>query len=374
MIVPTRNILADNATKTFTSFPEVAGTNVLRWKNPNGFNASWAVQVGETGEQQTEIINLGVQTPAGTAGSFISNTLYPHPENTPLYAIKYDQVVFEVSTAGTLGTAAPLTNGTLNLQINNLLTRFDDTNGSTAYAYKTYFRSSSLSVNSTESDWITFAGFSFYSLANLRDRSRSRLWNGKYLSDDVLTDWINEWKDELTNAAIAVNEDYSLGTTNVSFGTNGLGTITNTDFKQLKRVWITYNGQDNFQSQKMDSNVIWPNQVFNASQPHHYYQGDSVIVINPAQSGGTAGLEYYKLNTRLVEDTDELPVPMRGYTKSFNDYLEGLALKKDGKYTESLGPLSDAAKGKAQFIVELSPRDKSGPDYIQITEPLSGDY
>lgn len=373
MIIPTRNILADNAPKTFTTFPEIAGTNILRWNNPSGFNASWAIQVGETGEQQSEIVILGASTPSGTAGTLTANTLYPHPTNTPLYAIKYDQVVFERSTAGTLGTAIPLSGGTVTLQVDGNVTQFDDTSGSTSYAYKTFFRSSALSVNSTESDWITSSGFSFYSLAALRNRAKDRLWNANYLSDLLLNDWVNEWKDELTNGIISLNEDYALGTVDVAFGTAGLGTITTADFKQVKRIWTTFNGVDYFKSTKMDSNDYIPNQTFSTMMPYHYYQGDTVLGIQPNGQAGTARLEFYRFGTTMVNDTDELPQPFRSYTKTFMDYMENLALKKDGKYQESQGPLQEANIGKARFIIEMTPRDKTGPQYVDLVEPIDGD-
>ncbi|WP_460996725.1 hypothetical protein, partial [Staphylococcus aureus] len=70
-----------------------------------------------------------------------------------------------------------------------------------------------LVVNSTESDWITSAGFSFYSLGALRQRAKDKLVNASFITDDSLfNDWANEWKDEMANAVIAVNEDYSMGT------------------------------------------------------------------------------------------------------------------------------------------------------------------
>ena len=56
MIIKTTNNLTINAPRTYLTNPEVSGTNVIRWKNPNGFNASWAIQLGETGEEQTEVI------------------------------------------------------------------------------------------------------------------------------------------------------------------------------------------------------------------------------------------------------------------------------------------------------------------------------
>ena len=101
MIIRTQNNLTVNAPKTFLTHDEVAGTGILRWRNAAGFTASWAVQVGETGEEQTEILLLGTATPAGTAGTLTANTSFAHPADTPIYGIKYNQVVYERSTAGT---------------------------------------------------------------------------------------------------------------------------------------------------------------------------------------------------------------------------------------------------------------------------------
>ena len=46
----------------------------------------------------------------------------------------------------------------------------------------------------------------------------------------------------MNNAAIQVDESYSLGSTNAAFGTSGLGTITTEDFKEIKKLWVTYDG------------------------------------------------------------------------------------------------------------------------------------
>src|SRR3990172_11443318 len=132
------NNLSQNAVKTYTSFNEVSGTGNLRWKNPSGFSASWAVQVGETGEEQSEILLLGTATPAGTAGTFTANTVYEHPADTPIYSIKYNQVVFARSTDGTAGTATAL--GTVNIDPSQPFTQYDDTTSASGYAYKTYYR------------------------------------------------------------------------------------------------------------------------------------------------------------------------------------------------------------------------------------------
>lgn len=373
MIIQTRNILTENAPKTYTSVAVASGGGTIGWKNPAGFGASWAIQLGETGEEQSEVVVLSGDTPAGTAGTLSGTLLYSHPADTPIYGIKYDQIVFERSTAGTSGTATPMTGGTVTIQADGTVTQFDDTSGAASYAYRTYFRSSGLAVNSTESDWITSGGFSFYSLAAMRDRARGRLWNADYLTDQFLNDGINEWKDQMTNAVVSVNEEYAMGTVDIPFGTAGLGTITTSDFKQAKRVWITFNGSDYFKSTRVDSNSFDPDQIFNTTMPVHYYQGDTILGVKPDGQAGTARLEFYRFGTTMVNDTDELPLPFRSYTKSFMDYLENLALKKDQKYQEARDPKRDADAEKLLFKAEMTPRDKSGQQYVDIVEPTSGE-
>ncbi len=373
MIIKVKNSLSDNAVYTFLTNTESAGTSVLRWKNPSGFSASWAMQVGKTGEEQTEVVLLGASTPAGTAGTLTANTLYEHPADTPIYAIKYNQVVFERSTAGTAGTATPMTGGTLTLQSDHDYTQFDDTSGASTYAYKAYYRNSVLAVNSTESDWLTPSGFTFYSLAKLRERIKEKLWSDNFVTDDMVTNWINEWQEKVRNVAIGVNEDYALGTMDVAFGTSDLGTITATDFKQIRRMDITYDGSNWQLATKMDSNDWLPNQNYSETDPRFYMKGESVFGVKPANSGGTARILYYNLAIQLVNDTDELPVSMRGYTKSFVDYGLAQALGKDSKNAEAGKKENDAMIELDRFKREIAPRNKTGVTMVQILETVSGD-
>lgn len=367
MIVKSRNTLAINVPKTFTTHLEAASVSVLRWKNPNGFIKSWGVQVGETGEEQTEVLILSTDTVAGTAGTFTANTLYEHPANTPLYAIRYDKVVFERSDTGTAGDATPITNGTITYQADNEFTQFDDPSGTPAHAYKTLFRASVLGENSIESDFITSAGFSFYSLSSMRQRVRDKLWNAEFIKDDIVIDnWVNEWKEEMINSAIDVNEDYSLGTVDVAFGTSGLGTITESDFKQMRRVWITYNGADYFRAQKKEQTQFLPNEIFNSTHPVFYMQGDDVFGVEP-KGLGTARIVYYSLGTTLVNDTDELPLSMRGYTKSFVEYGQIQAQYKDNKMTILEKKAAEVGL-KDEFKKQLVPRNKTGQTMVDIVE------
>lgn len=371
-LIRARNTLDQQASFTYTSYPEVAGTNVLRWKNPAGFGASWAVQVGATGIPQSEIVLLGVSTPAGTAGTLTANTAYEHPSDTPLFAIKYDQIVFERSTVGTAGTATPLSGGTVTLQVDSPYTVFDDTTGSVSYAYRTYFRSSVLGVNSAESDWITPAGFTFYSLAKIRDRVRGRLYNSDFLQDSDIDNFTNEWLQMMHNAQVDVNEDYGLGTVGIAFGANvELGTVTSTDFRGgFKRVW-SVDASGTFPATKMDSNSFSPSRVFNNTNPYFYMQGDSIIGRKPSETAGTFIVEYNKQTPILVNDTDEIPVPMQSYTKSFVDYGHAMALHKDNKDGSKFEASALAQLG--DFKQKITPRNTTSATMIDIVESTGDD-
>lgn len=373
MIIKTINNLHEGAPKTRLSFTEVSGTNVLRWENPNAFDASWAIQVGEVGEEQTEVVLLGTATPSGTAGTLTANTLYEHPADTPLYGIKYNQVVFLKSTTGTGGTATAITGGTKTYQADHLYTFYDDTTGTSTDAFRVQFRNSVLDIVTTVSDWLTTSGFSFYSLAKIRERVKAKLWNAEFLDDTTIDDWINEWREELANSVVNVNEDYALGTVNVGFGTDGLGTITTADFSQIRRVWVTYNGVDRYQSTKANINDFMPNQIFNTVHPYHAFQGDNIIKVMPSDTSGTAELIFYRFGTTLVNDTDELPVSMRSYSRSFVDYVVAQALYKDQKDSSADRKMAVLNAQKDEFVSNLGGRDKSGPTYIDIVEPTEGD-
>ena len=192
------------------------------------------------------------------------------------------------------------------------------------------------------------------------------------LKDDTIDEWVNEWKDEMVNEVIQTNEDYSIGTIEIGFGTDGLGTITTGDFNQVRRVWVTYNGQDRFQSIKQNVNDFLPNEVFSSAHPFHNFRGDDIIEVRPTESGGTMELTFYRFGTTLVNDTDVLPLPMRPYTKSFVDYVVANALYKDQKDNSGDRRMAMAVAAKKEFLQNLAPRDKSGPTSIDLVEPTSG--
>src|SRR3990167_6626611 len=113
-----------------------------------------------------------------------------------------------------------------------------------------------------------------------------------------------------------------------------------------------------------------PTQIFSEQVPFYYMQGDNVIGRRPSDNSGTINVWYYKLNPILVDDEDSLPVPMRGYTNGFVNYALAQAYYKDNKKEMGDGKLGEANNTMKKFVNESTPRDKSGPSYIELVESI----
>ena len=74
----------------------------------------------------------------------------------------------------------------------------------------------------------------------------------------------------------------------------------------------------------------------------------------------------------MVNDTDVLPLPMRSMTDKFVDYNLLQAQYKDSKVT-FIEKKSIEESLVADVAAILTPRDKSGPQYIDLVESISGE-
>lgn len=370
MIIKTFNNLQEDAPKTYLASSIAAAATVYPTRNTAGFTTQYAIQIGETGQEFSEVL-VGTVTNIGTITGAASN--YAHPADTPIYNIKWNQVVFQKSTTGTSGSATSITDGTVTYQADSPFTQFDDSAAVSADAFRTRFRNSVLGSQTGQSDWQVPTGFTFYSLAKLRERVKEKLWSSNYLTNSVIDNWINEWKDEMVTAAISTNEDYSMGTVDVGFGTAGLGTVTTADFSQIRRFEVTYNGNDFYLSTRKTVNDFLPNQTFLSTHPYHNWRGDTIFQVRPPESGGTARISFYRFGTTMVNDTDELPLPLRAYTKSFIDYTLGQAYLKDNKsdYYEKMMIVANGAKNT--FLSQITNRDKSSVQMIDLVESITSD-
>ena len=377
MLIQIKNTLdsADSIQQSYLASSIVAGGTALPLRNINGMNAQWALQLGRTGEEEAEIaINLGA---SGTVANLNTATRFGHNSDTPVYAIHYDQVILLRSTSGTVGTASPV--GTIPITPDSIYTEYNDTSGAIGYAYQAQYYNSYSGDMSGTSSWFTPGGPTFYSLQKLRQRTKDKLYSAGYIrSDDMITDWINECNEQLTNALIKINQSFAQGTAiiNVSSGTTGLGTITQTDFKNITKLETSYdNGVTFTPSHEIPNWSFGDLDVFSSLSPQHAWTGDTTFRVLPPPGNTTScqvRISYSQRFAPLVNDTDEPIMPLKPYTTAFVEYCLGVAYGLDQKDAESQQHYQMYAALKQDMINENIPRDQTGPKFIDIMEELSG--
>jgi len=367
MLIRTKNNLTDFALgKSYLAISGTVGQSVWNLKNTDGFKKDYALQLGETGEEMTEILMLS-GTPGPVLGTTSGTARYTHPADTPTYCLYYNKVKVYKSDVGTAGTSDIMTGGTVDIQPGQEYTIFNDTSAVSTDAWQTAFNNSVLDVTSSKSDWIPFEGYQAYSLGGLRERAKSNV--NADIADDTWNGWIQEWQQEMNNGAVKVSKDYSMGTVDVAFAGNAQeGTITNEDFMKSRRVWMTNDGTSWYRAIHITYNGYYPEETFNETAPRFYFRGDNVIGRLPANSSGTARVAYDSSGTLMTSDSDLLPLNMRPYWKSFIDYQLARAYRHpsiaDRTGAEKMEQQAYALKDR--FIKEITPRDQSSIEAVQI--------
>lgn len=354
---------------TFTSTNLAVGAGTISVKNTNALTAQYAQQIGKTGEELSEIVMP--TSISGTAMVISGTTRFSHSVDTPIYQINYDKIIFKRSTTGTAGTASAI--ATVSITPDSFYTEYDDTSGAASYAYKTQYYNSVSGALSSESDWFTPAGPSFYQLQRLRSRIKAKLYNAGFIKNDSdIDDWINEWKETMTNAAIKVDKAYSLGTANYSFGTAGLGTVTASLFKHANKIEITYDGVNYYPSTEIPAREYSSNDIFSGLAPRHAWVGDTVFQTLPSGNAGTARFTLSQFSDPLVDDTDELPQFLRPYTTGCTEYALYVAYGLDEKDQVAEKHYAKHMGHKDDFVKQITPRDQTTFKTIMFTDELTG--
>lgn len=370
-LVKAINSFDQNSQLTYLASDVASGVAALPWDNPSGFSPSWGIQLGATGQEKSEVLVLGTAALAQGIGTATSNTLYPHPQDTPIYAIYYDKLIFK-RASGTAGTATPLSSGTVAITPDSKYTTFYDSSGADSYYYKVAPYNSVLDIEGVESDWLSASGYSFYSLKKIRDRVKNKLHSTFINDDSVFDDWINEWLETMNNSAVDVNKDYSLSSEDVAVGTSGLGTITSADYKDVRKVEFTTDGTNYGTASRISINNFDMYNVYSPDKPCFYFADDNVIGIKPDDTAGTARVHFYHGITVLSNDTDSLPVVMRPYTKSFVDYCKAQASYLDKDMEAGDRFMNFANSDMTKFIKEITPRHKTGTKFVKLDSPTDG--
>lgn len=134
------------------------GVTTILTKNNDRFAAGQRIMLGEMGNEATEVVTVDSVGGAGSAINLVTQTLFSHSADDPVYVLRFDSARFYRSTDG--GTNYSLIS-TQALDVDNadLRTVYDDTSGTSSYYYKTTAYHSVSTVESAFSDPIQGTGW-----------------------------------------------------------------------------------------------------------------------------------------------------------------------------------------------------------------------
>ena len=181
--------LTDGKAKTYLAADVTSGT-ILNVQSVNGFSGSISVLIGEIGQEETEIVAIHASaTASGTAVYLASNIGKSHSQDTPVYAIDWNQI--EVTHASTSAASSGI-NSTLSYGTNILPDRtkmsYKDTSKSSGW-YFIRFVDTVGSGYSDYSDAIPYDGYPDNSVFSIKERALEKV--GAEIDDNITHDFLN---------------------------------------------------------------------------------------------------------------------------------------------------------------------------------------
>lgn len=147
MILKVTNLDVSNNVSTSLSEPAANATTTLNVKNTAGFQQNDYVLVGSMGEEKTELVQI-TAIPNNTQFT-VTALKFDHGTDTMIIFTKFNQVrIFRSTTGGIVYNVL----ATVDMQVDRLITNYDDTTAQPTYYYKTAFFNSITSQASAFSD------------------------------------------------------------------------------------------------------------------------------------------------------------------------------------------------------------------------------
>lgn len=340
-MIKIQNPLLTDQPKTFLSSAIVAGATTLPVLDSNAFVAGDFVVLGVVGEQQTE--KTDISSVASTSSMLVTATGFGHSEDTVVYKTLYDQIRIYRSTTGSTGTYSLLS--TVSIEWQDMYTTYTDPNEDEDYYYKVTFLNSSSGVETAQSDAITPAGISAFSLTQIQNEILSLFTDEdqRLTNRSEITEWINQASDKMFNYLIQTDESFGLTVSSNVAVTGAQFYALPTDMLILKRVETSASDDsanwfklfpvriDNVQYGLGSGNTV-------ASTPYQnsqYYLKGSSIGFTPNLTSGYYRVWYYPTPTRLTNSTDTLDVALRPYKHLVVAWVMYRLKQKERKFNEA---------------------------------------
>lgn len=297
--------------KTYLTSDIVATAVLSLVENNDGFAADDLVILGKPGEEKSEIVTL-----TGVTGNsqldHSAGTIFGHPARTPIYEVGYNQACIYRATAegGSYSLIA-----TIDLDIDEVSTMYDDADGTQASWYKVRYKNSVLTTYSDYTDEIQGSGYTDSSLSTLTDSVLEEFGDvtSQELSRNQVRTYLNDAIKKTVIAIIKTYPDFRTTYTTQALTANTATYSLPTNFLAFKRIDVNYTGSTATEAIKATfegEESGYPSSIYQTNSPRVYIRGTSFgLRPTPTASGGYAFIWYWDYPTALDNESDEHGLP-----------------------------------------------------------------
>ena len=202
MILSFYNPETDDLEKSYLANNYAVGTTSIQVKNNDRFAANDRIMIGEQGQEKTEVVTVSAINADGITVT-VGATVFSHSANDPVYKLRFDQVKFYRSTTTSTGTFTVISTQNLDVDNADLITKYDDTTGTTAYFYKMTAYHSISTLESAFSDVIGGSGWRREQVGNIIDEILKEVGDPTetHISRQELLGYFNDVNDDLQLSA-----------------------------------------------------------------------------------------------------------------------------------------------------------------------------
>lgn len=355
--------------KTYLATAIATGATSLVVKNNSPFaNKDW-IQLGETGAEKTEIVQVNAAVSAGTAITSTA-TVFAHGVDTPIYLLKYNQVRYYRSTDAGV-TYSLLT--TIGIQPDQLVTIYDDTTSAVTYYYKVAFFNSYTSSESDKSSALIATGFTTYALKKLQDRVLV-LYPDKeerFIKREDITDWINERYLMIQQDLRELDQGYFLKD-NTAAPTSLTNAISKyalpADYLGTKKIEIAFDGATYYRATPLDIRMQNNQTTWSKTEPIYDFIGNYLYFQPTPDSSSGKYKHWYFYFDELSQGTDELDLCVRPFKDVLVWHALAMACYAGGKEDRGDRFMKRADEIQARLINRMGRRQTDETQKVQLTD------
>jgi len=344
----------------------VAGATTLYVENTSGLAANNLILLEKLGQENAEIVTISSITNKTTL--VCSSTSFAHSAGAKVFKIDYNQIKIYRSTTGINGTYSLYQ--TIPISVDQDITEFTDTSGTTTTYYKFSFYNS-VSTNETDlSDPISAGGFVFHSLGTMVDRVLSLFGDTReeFIDFDEVKDWINEFLLEAWSILSVHTKRYNISTTTITLDPSTDTYSLPSDFLVEKAVKLSRDNGETFQTPVPMQTVESQGYVIQDNVVYTYIIQDGKLVLNTKPYGTNEVIKiwYVAQPNALNSPTDTLPSPFQNHSHLFVRYALANCYLKAKKLEEYNTLKKEAFDGLERHINFIKKVSNLHPQYSEV--------